>query len=220
MNDAAPILTRDRASAALMAFAAVGMTALMAMHPSLQAHGLQSVVREIAEGAGMNRAVHGALLVMAAISAAGHAGLAARLRPGILARSGLLAWLGGTIGMFAAGLINGFAVGALAERYAGASDLTGLGPVLSALWELNQAAAAVGVALMSVAVLLWSLVLVQDRGAVRIVGGAGCLAGLAAAAAMLGGFLTLNVHGFGLFVLGQTLWSLAAAALLWTRKAA
>jgi hypothetical protein len=190
----------------------------MAMHPSVQAHGLQAVVREIADGAGMNRSVHGALLVMALVSAAGHAGLAAKLRPGFLTRTGLLAWLGGTIGMVAAGLINGFAVGALSQRFADSADLTGLAPVLAALWELNQAAAGAGVVLMSTAVLLWSVLLVRGKGAARILGGVGCLAGLAAIGAMLGGALTLNVHGFGLFVVGQALWSLAASVLLWTRK--
>lgn len=218
MNDATPILTRDRISAVAIAAGSVGMVALMALHPSVQSHGLRAVVREIAEGADASSAVHGALLVMAAVSAAGHAGLAARLRPGFLARTGLLAWLGGTIGMVAAGLINGFAVGALAKRFIDSPDLTGLAPVLAALWELNQAAAGAGVVLMSTAVLLWSGLLVQGPGAARVLGIAGCVAGLATIGALLGGALTLDVHGFGLFVLGQALWSLAAAILLWTRK--
>lgn len=213
--------TRDRGSAAAIGLGSIAMVALMAMHPSIDAHGLQDTVREIAHGAAVNRSVHGMLIAVACLVAAGYAGFAETLPHRFLGRTGLLAWLAGTLAMAIAGLINGFAVTGLAERYDGAApaDAVGLSPVFSALWQLNQAFAGTGVVAMALAVVLWSASLVRTPGAARWVGAAGCLFGVVAGGAMLADRLHLDVHGFGLFVGFQAAWSVAAAALLaWGRR--
>ena len=82
----------------------------------------------------------------------------------------------------------------MASKLAEAPARETAGPVFRALWELNQAFAAAGVVATGAAVVLWSI-------------------------ALIGGWLTLDVQGFGLFVLVQAIWGLAAAAnMLWGRR--
>src|SRR5947208_2877070 len=50
--------------------------------------------------------------------------------------------------------------------------------------------------------------------AARAVGGLGCVAGGLPVVALLSGHLPMNVHGVLAFILAQTVWSLAVAAML------
>lgn len=198
------------------------MVLAMTHHPSGHAHTVPDAVREIADGAGFNRLVHGLLIAIMVVLTAGYAGFSATLRPRALGRFGLAAYATGALFESVAGLINGFAVSGLTEHFAGAPDetLAGLAPVMQALWQLNQAFAGAGVIAMSLAVVLWSVALLREGGAIRLVGGAGCLMGLAAIGALIGGLLHLDVHGFGLFVAGQAAWGVALAlSLAFLRRA-
>jgi hypothetical protein len=70
------------------------------------------------------------------------------------------------------------------------------------------------VAASSVAVVLWSASFLKDRafsGALAIYG---LVLGPLTVLALFSGHLRLNVHGFGMVMLGQALWFIAAAVRL------
>lgn len=81
--------------------------------------------------------------------------------------------------------------------------------------SLNQAFAQVHVVASSLALALWSLALVRERGLARAAGSYGL--GLAALTllGLFSGHVRLDVHGFGAIVLGQALWYVACSVWLW-----
>src|SRR5207302_6611267 len=97
------------------------------------------------------------------------------------------------------------------------------GPAATDMWrvafryngEVNQAYALVFVVASSVAIVLWSAAILRGRVFDRGVGYYGCILGPATLALVLSGHLSLGVHGFGMIVLGQTIWFVIAAVLLW-----
>jgi hypothetical protein len=80
--------------------------------------------------------------------------------------------------------------------------------------EINQAFAKVFVAASSVAILLWSLAILAARTFARAAAILGCLIGALALIGILSGSLRLDVHGFGLVVLAQGIWTLLVGVLL------
>ena len=79
---------------------------------------------------------------------------------------------------------------------------------------LNQAFAKVFVAASSCAVIFWSVCLLQSGRFAQSIGVIGCVVGAVSLAGLFSGHLRLNVHGFGLFILGQSVWSILLGALL------
>lgn len=84
---------------------------------------------------------------------------------------------------------------------------------------LNQAFAKVYVVASSAAIALWSLRAIRLGDGWRAAGIFGLLAGAAPAAGVLASALPLNVHGFGMVVLVQTVWTLWIATLLMSDRA-
>lgn len=212
---------RDRVSALIIGGGSLLMGFAMAHHPTAHGHDLPEVLHSMARINSLNAWVHGSLLVIVGLLAIGYAGFSDGLRFPRLARAGRPAYFAGALAMGVAGLINGFAAPAVARKLTAspAQDLNAAGPVFSALWELNQAFAAAGVVATGAAVVLWSMALVRQGGLGRWVGAAGIVATAALLIALIGGWLTLNVHGFGLFVLVQAVWGLmVAASMLWARR--
>lgn len=84
---------------------------------------------------------------------------------------------------------------------------------------LNQGFAIVLVVASSLAILLWSVSMF--RGAVLSQGVAiyGCFLGPVTVIAVLSGHLRLDVHGFGMVVLGQSVWLIIVGVLLCKVKA-
>lgn len=212
---------RDRLSALIIGGGSLLMGLAMAHHPTAHGHSLPDVLQSMARINSLNALVHGSLLGIIGLLALGYAGFSDGLAFPRLARAGRLAYFAGALAMSVAGLINGFAAPAVARKLMAqpAQDLTGAAPVFSALWELNQAFAAAGVVATAMAVVLWSIALVRQGGLGRWVGAAGIAANVGLLVALLGGWLTLDVHGFGLFVLVQAAWGLMVAAhMLWGRR--
>ena len=80
---------------------------------------------------------------------------------------------------------------------------------------LNQAYAQVFVASSSAAILAWSVAMWRSGRLSRGLGIYGCILSMATVAVLFSGYLRLDVHGFGAVVLGQAIWFVIAAALLW-----
>ncbi|HEU4884935.1 MAG TPA: hypothetical protein VFT45_21935 [Longimicrobium sp.] len=78
----------------------------------------------------------------------------------------------------------------------------------------NQAYAKVLVAASSVAIGLWSVEILRTRLMRRASGIVGCVVAAITLLALFSGHLTLDVHGFGAVVLGQSIWLITVGAEL------
>jgi hypothetical protein len=201
----------------MLAIAAALSLAFAMVHPQVHGHDLAGVFAQLREGARFNSWVHGILMALAMVLVAGFAGLSRRLgfgRPEVTL--GLTFYAMGTMAMMGAAVINGFALSIFAGRYdAGiAGQEAALGAAFNLAGSIAATWAAVGAAGMSGGILAWSLRLVALPGSARIVGAGGILLGLATIALLVAGVLILNVHGFLLLVLSQTIWTIAIGVLL------
>lgn len=213
--------SRDPVSGLVIAIAAVSSVAMMSHHPHVAAHEIEAVFAEATRQAFAIRFVHATLIGVTVLLAFGYSGFALRLgldRP--LVRLGLVTYLFGCAAMIGAGVINGLAFPEMVERFADEplEAKERAAAVLTYGWVLNQAIAAVGLLAWSAAVLAWSLALARLSGAWRWIGIAGIAIGALGALAFLSGHLRLDVHGFGLFVLVQALWSVAVGVRLSLRS--
>ena len=79
---------------------------------------------------------------------------------------------------------------------------------------LNQAFARVLVVASSISILLWSATIARSRALALGMGVYGLFLGPATVLAVVSGHLSLDVHGFGLVVLGQAVWFIGVGVLL------
>jgi hypothetical protein len=220
-----------RLYAAILAAGALLMLGFMAAHPAIHAHDAAGFLDEMRRKGPLSAVVHGALIAAMLVTLVGLLGVVARLgprRPAV--RAGLIAYSVGTLAHTAAATINGFVVPGITARFAAApahghaapdpaavqaAALDQLRPILVLCGETNGAAARLGVAAMSAAILLWSFRLLRDRGVARLVGASGLVCGAIPPTAFAAG-LAMDVHGFMIRVILQSVWYLAAAYWLWT----
>src|SRR5206468_1187565 len=144
---------------------------------------------------------------LVAVLVCGFSGLASRLGPGsLLVRAGLVAYVLGASAGVAAALVNGFVVPGLAARYQDrpADQLESLRPLLALCHEVNQTCSRVDVLAASAAIVLWSVRLGRRPGRSLPLAVLGGVAGGVPAVALLSGNVPMDVHGFGGFVLAQT----------------
>jgi hypothetical protein len=80
---------------------------------------------------------------------------------------------------------------------------------------LNQAFARILVVGSSAAIAAWSAAILRRREIARWLGVYGLVLGPLAILALVSGHLRLDVHGFGLVVLAQSVWFVAAGVCLW-----
>jgi hypothetical protein len=80
---------------------------------------------------------------------------------------------------------------------------------------LNRTFATIYVMLSGVAILLWSGAMLAGRELTRALGVYGLLLGVVLLLGITTGHLRLDIHGFGLVVLGEGVWMAWAAAQLW-----
>jgi len=81
-------------------------------------------------------------------------------------------------------------------------------------FEINQAFARLYAVTSSIAIILWSISMLKNRGLARGLGIYGCVIGPVAVLAVASGRLGMDVHGFGAVVLGQAIWFVTAGVLL------
>jgi hypothetical protein len=79
---------------------------------------------------------------------------------------------------------------------------------------LNQAFARLYAVAASIAIVLWSVVIVRDRALARGAGIYGCVLGALTVAGVFSGRLNPDVHGFGLVIFSQALWFVIVGVLL------
>jgi hypothetical protein len=214
--------TTGRPAGLVLGAGAVLMVVFMAMHPAPHAgagHDAPSLLEHLRSD--RNSVVHAVLVALMVPVLVGFTALAARLglrRVGVLA--GLVVYALGTLAGAVAALVNGFVVPRIAGLFADQPGLSAdaavqhASPVLALCHTVNTLCAQVDVIGASLAGVLWGLALAQRPGWNRAVGAIGIVCGALPLAALTAGRLPMDVHGFGGFVMLQSLWALAAASAL------
>jgi hypothetical protein len=210
-----PLNPQDRLAGTAMAAASLLSVALMMAHPTAHGHRMADFAEEVRRGAMVNTAVHGGLIALSLVLAAGFGHFASRLGLGRFGvRVARTAYAAGVAGMIVAALISGVIVPEYFARYEGrpAEELEYTRHVLGMARATNQVCSRLAVMAMSVAAAIFGWALVK-RGQ-RSVGGLGMAAGGVVLVAMPTGNLPMNVHGMLAFVGAQTVWTMGVAWLL------
>jgi len=207
-----------RAGGGALVAGALGFILTMALHPS----GHDFVAREdVAHAALVGRLAHGLAIASQVLLFAGSLALLRRLASRRrLELAGVVALGCATVAGILAAVLNGFVATGLLEELAeaGGAERDGLHLLLESTFRLNQALAGLLVVASWVAVLLWSGRILASGALARGLGLYGLFAGVLALAAFLSGHVRLDVHGFGLLVLAQSVWFVAAGVGLWRRS--
>lgn len=159
---------------------------------------------------------HALAVVSLVVITIGFVGLTSRLSDSrFLARSAMITFAAGAIAAMCAGVMNGFALPALAAHHAesDAATLETLSVVLGYNHALNGAFARVFMIASAVAAVLWSIAIVRTRVLPAWIGVAGILAGIAASGLVIVGAVGVDVHDFGLFVFAFAGWAVAVGFL-------
>ena len=200
-------MKRDVASGTLLIAGALAGVLIMLLHPT------GTEVQAATPGHGMalvNVLVHGSALVATPVIFLGLLGLARALGFSGLTTAALVAWGYGAVAVMSAAVASGFVTPA-------AMDMPEALAHYSYMW--NQAYARVNVVATGLSMLLWSWAMLKSRavGLGPIIWGS--VVGLAVVAGVLSGHLRLNLHGFGMVVIGQSVWLVWLGILLCRRPA-
>ncbi len=186
----------------------------MAVHP-VGPHGLISRA-EMERLELLTRAVHGLALATMPLMFLGAVVLTRRLdTPRRIAVLALALYGFALIALMGAATMSGFvAPSMLRAVVVGDALIETRRLFLDFTFRLNQGFAQVYAVGSCIAVALWSGVMVADRNFSRGLGAYGLIASLAILAALLGGHLALDVHGFGLVAFSQSIWFAIAGFVL------
>jgi hypothetical protein len=205
----------------LMAAAVLSLVAVL-HHPVLPpVHGAAETVQAIRSLAGMDRLVHGALIVLFALQTVGFyyfsAGLGFR-RPVVMA--GFVAYAAGALTMIIPATLDGFVTPDLVEECAIAARCgDGQGALITLIAVAIQDFTKIALAATSIAILCWGAALIGGAGRVQRVAG---LVGLACALAPLTAFAVSRIllvpGNLAVIVAAQLVWNLAAATAMLARN--
>lgn len=210
-------MTDNRMSGIALLIGMTGTIITMALHPTSQdltGPGNASHMMQL------NVAVHSLALVCIPILFLGALGLTQRLAaPNRLALSGLVLFGFAEVAVMIAAAASGLIAPGLFHHMAadpGMADMWRAVLVLNG--HLNQAFAMIFVVASSAAIVLWSAAILKGNTFSRPMGIYGCILGPLTIFAVLSGHVRLNVHGFGLIVLGQAIWFVVVGVLLYREK--
>lgn len=200
-----------------IALATIISTVFVALDESGGGQGQLAILQSIAQLQSLKAWVHGVAIASLCAYAFGYATLAQRLslrRPAVLA--GLAAYLMGCVALVGATVVDGFVIPHIA-----ADAVVGTPERVRVAYELVHYAglaltdaAKLGWLLQAAGALIWSLVLLRERGLASIVGLVGAVANLLVAAAVLSAGANMSMVGILSVLLAQLAWNLAAAVLL------
>jgi hypothetical protein len=216
-NSKFKLMNDNRKSGLALITGMVGTIITMALHPT--GHDLMAP-GQFASMAQLNVAVHSLALVCIPILFLGALGLTQRLAaPNRLALSGLVLFGFAEVAVMIAATASGLVAPGLIHHIAADPGMADMWrAVLTLNGHLNQAFALVYVVASSVAIVLWSAAILKANIFARALGIYGCILGPLSVLGVLSGHLRLNVHGFGLIVLGQAIWFMTAGVMLWRFK--
>lgn len=130
-----------------------------------------------------------------------------------LVSAALVAYGFGTILVICAGVINGLVGPTLTRKINQADEATKM--ILSQIYAnnylLNQAFSKVFVVAAGFALIAWSICILKQGRLMTINAVIGLVIGFLSILGILSGHLTLNVHGFGLLIFAQSVWTILIA---------
>lgn len=203
-------MKHDSAGGLALIVGSICMLVTMAFHPSA------GTIEKLIQLASLTRYTHALALVSLPILLLGFAVLASRLRSAGLPATAALVLMGFSFtAAMCAAVINGFAVPALVED-AGAKPESRdtLVAVLRYSHFLNAAFAQVHMVAAAAAMLCWSMAILKSGGLPAWAGWLAMVFGVLELAGVFAGVMNTSVHGFGLFVLSFSIWTIIAGALL------
>jgi hypothetical protein len=208
----------DRTAALALVAGSVAGLVTMLLHPT--GH---DVVRNATAGGtnALNTGVHALALLAQPLVLGGALALVLRLRARRdLAIGAYVFFAMASVAVIIAAAASGFIAPAVVRRIgeADAAARAGMMGALGYTGMLNQAFARIHVMFSSVAILLWSIVMLAGRELSRALATFGIVLGAALLAGVLTGALRLDIHGFGLVVLGQGAWFGWVAWHLWRQE--
>jgi len=205
----------------LMVTAVLSLVAVL-HHPVLPpVHGAAETAQAIRSLAGMDRLVHGALIVLFALQMVGFyyfsAGLGFR-RPMVVA--GFVAYAAGALTMIIPATLDGFVTPDLVEECAIAARCgDGQGALITLIAVAIQDFTKIALAAISVSTLCWGAVLIGGPGRIQRAAG---LVGLACAMAPLAALAVSRIHlvpgNLAVIVAAQLVWNLVAATAMLSRN--
>ncbi|HEV3375068.1 MAG TPA: hypothetical protein VG051_05140 [Candidatus Acidoferrum sp.] len=209
-------MTDDRRSGVALIAGSAGMIITMILHPTgkVGPEGIDAMVRMLV-------GVHALALASMPVVFLGAWGLSRRVASADrLAMMALVLYAFATVAVMNAAVFDGLVAPNLIRQIVFTHDTATAGT--SEGWrlafnynsQLNQAFARVYAVASSMAILLWSVVIVRDRALARGVGIYGCVLGAITVAGVFSGRLNPDVHGFGLIIFGQALWFILSGASL------
>jgi hypothetical protein len=211
------VIPSARSAGVAIALASILSVAVMAHHPTTHARGPADIAADITRQALVDQVVHGSLIALMAVLLYGFSCWASLLGLHFFTvRAGLIIYSLGIIVAVLAALIDGFIIPDVARHYQNRSisDLEAMQHLLTLCAIAIRVCARLWVIATSIAFILWSVALFRAHGLSCLVGAIGFMAGGLPIVALLSGYLPMSVHGVLAFVLAQTVWSLAVAALL------
>jgi hypothetical protein len=207
-------MTNDRVSGLALIAGSASMIITMSLHPT--GHDLFAP-GQLSPMAHMAVAVHALALMSMPVLFFGALGLSQHLGAGErFSVAALIAYGFAMVAGMNAAVFSGLVAPSLV-RSISASDSSA-----AETWRiafhyngaLNQGFARVFVVASSVAILLWSSSILRGAALSRGVAIYGCILGPVTVIAVLSGHLRLDVHGFGMVVLGQAVWLIIVGVLL------
>ncbi len=211
-------MTDDRLGGIALIAGSVGTIVTMALHPTghdLFEPGQLEPVSQLNMGAHALGILSMPMLFLGALAVARRVA-----EPHRLGISGLVVYGFALAAGMAAATVSGFIAPDLAREMV-AADVEpdeSWGLLFHYNGMLNQAFASVLVIASSVAILLWSAAIVKTGALARGIGVYGLFLSPVIILALLSGHLRLDVHGFGMVVLGQSIWFIVTGALLLQRR--
>lgn len=208
-------MSTSRNAAIALFTGSIGGLVTMALHPT--GH---DVVRNASAGAAntLTTAVHILALLAQPLLLAGTLALTLRFRARRdVAVCAYIFFAVATVAVIIAAVASGFLAPSVLRGYAEA-DEPARAVMMNALTytgRVNQAFAMVYVTFSGAAILLWSVAALLGGELPRSLARYGIPLGVALILGIMSGYLRLNVHGFGLVVLGEGAWMVWVAVLLW-----
>lgn len=204
------------AAIALVASTILSIVAVAA-HPTISPGNASQILVDMVKGRAADEHVHAVVILLMGGYFFGFVGFAGRIglqRTPVLL--GLIAYGIGTLGMIGAALNDGFITPALAAAFVGTTPERAdvALAVLMYGWTAIQYLSKLGFIGMSLGMLGVSLPLLRERGFARIVGGTGLFSGVLPIAFLILAKADLEPQLLIAILAVQSIWNLAAAALL------
>jgi hypothetical protein len=206
-------MTDNRASGMALIAGSAALIITMAFHPT----GHQMInPDQFAAVARLSIIVHSLALVSMVVLFLGACGLWRWLSPSRhLAFGGLVTYGFGTVAGMITGILNGLVAPRLIQRMLAHPEAKQVwDAALTYSGDLERPMVQVMVVASSVAILLWSIAIVRRGLLARGLGIYGCIVAVLIVFAVVSNHIRLNVHGFGMVVVLQTVWFVIAGVQL------